>query len=442
MHTRSLLVVMAALLAIACDNGGSDDPLRPDAGPPEGIDSGTVVPPGVDAGDVPPPPPGGTTYYEHVRPILVENCVMCHTTGGIAPFSLESYDIVFEVGERMAEVTHDRIMPPFLADTSGECNEFNNDRTLSDGEIAVIQRWVDDGKLEGDPSTPMPEAAVLPSLPSVDLTLQMPSTYDIQTTLDDDYRCFVVETGTTTDQFVTGYEVHPGNPERVHHVIVYNPQDDGAASEARDLDAADGTVGDGYPCFGGPRVTAAPMVLWAPGAGATNFPRGTGVQLAAGRAQVVQVHYNNLVDEDAPEDDLTTVDLSLRSSANQAYIVPIAHGGIVLPPRMESVTQSTTQDLSVLPVNVRAWGAFPHMHTLGRQLRVERSGSADTCMIDIPRWDFNWQLAYWYEEPITIQPGDDMTITCTYNTMERDETVRWGDGTQDEMCLNFFYVTL
>ena len=41
-----------------------------------------------------------------------------------------------------------------------------------------------------------------------------------------------------------------------------------------------------------------------------------------------------------------------------------------------------------------------------------------------------------------MSPSDSATITCTYNTMERDETVNWGDGTQDEMCLNFVYVTL
>ena len=109
---------------------------------------------------------------------------------------------------------------------------------------------------------------------------------------------------------------------------------------------------------------------------------------------------------------------------------------------MESVSQSMTQDLSELPIPVRVHGMFPHMHTLGRQLRVDLSGSSDQCLIDIQRWDFNWQLAYWFTRPIRVMPGDAATITCTYNTMERDDTVRWGDGTQDEMCLNYFYVTL
>ena len=83
----------------------------------------------------------------------------------------------------------------------------------------------------------------------------------------------------------------------------------------------------------------------------------------------------------------------------------------------------------------RAW--------LGRELRVHISnGSEDQCLIDIPRWDFNWQLAYWFTEPIQLTPSHDATITCVYNTMSRDETVYWGDGTLDEMCLNFVFVTI
>ncbi|MBX3270725.1 MAG: hypothetical protein KF729_10710 [Sandaracinaceae bacterium] len=433
-HPRLLASILVLALA-GCD-GGMEDPLRPDSGVPPGTDGGGGG--GSDGGG---PPTGDTTYYGHVRPILVENCTMCHQPTGIAPFALQTYEEASEVGERMAEITAARIMPPFLADNSGECQTFSNHRGLTDAEIATIGRWVEQGMLEGDPSTPAPTPSELPSLGTADLTLEMPDTYAIMQGMDDDYRCFVIETGTTADTYVTGYEVHPGNTQRVHHVIVYNPTSDAAAREARNLDATEGAVGDGYQCFGGPRVDAAPMVLWAPGAGATLFPRGTGVQLAAGRAQVVQIHYNNLV-RGAPTDDRTRVDLRTASSASPAYIVPLAHTGIVLPPRMASVTQTTSQSLSVLPVPVRAHGMFPHMHTLGRQLRVERTGSSDECLIDVPRWDFNWQLAYWFTRPITIQPSDTVSITCTYNTMSRDDTVRWGDGTQDEMCLNFFYLTL
>lgn len=423
-------LALALVLALAGCDGSTDGPLRPDSGMMSLPDSG---------GDV-----SETTYHGDLRPILAANCMTCHEEGGVAPFALETYEQAVEVAERMEEVTRDRIMPPFLADNSGECNTWSNHRGLTDDEIAVFEQWVLDGKLEGDPTTPDPERAVLPELPSVDLTLEMP-TYAIDASEDDDYRCFVVETGLTEDQYVTGYDVHPGNVQRVHHVIVYNPTGADAMRAAEELDARDGVVGDGYPCFGGPRVEAPPMVLWAPGAGATAYPRGTGVLVEAGIKQIIQVHYNNLVEE-APTEDRTTIDLTLRASANRAYIAPLFDFDLNLPPRMEEVVESNTINFSSigLPVNVRVWGAFPHMHTLGRSLSVQihRGDGADQCLIEVPRWDFNWQLAYWLDEPIEVSPSDSATITCTYNTMERDEMVNWGDGTQDEMCLNFVYVTL
>lgn len=424
----SLVVGLASLLlASACEGDSSHEPFRPDGGR-----SGTG-----EAGIH-----GPVTYYENVRPILVENCTMCHQEGGIAPFGLETYTQVSEVGERMREVTADRIMPPFLANNSGDCNTWSNYRGLSDEEIATLGAWIDGGKLEGDPSTPAPAAPELPGLSAVDVTLEMPAAYDIDEASDDDYRCFVVESETTEDAYVTGYDVHPGNPQRVHHVIVYTPTSDAEAEAAIALDEADGTRGDGYVCFGGPRIDAPPMVLWAPGTGATHFPRGTGVALAAGRPVVIQVHYNNLGPE-SPNTDRTTIDLTTSPTANPAYLIPLFNHSLNLPPRMESVTQSRTQSLAELPVSVRVHGVFPHMHTLGRQLRVDIDrATGEQCLIDIPRWDFNWQLAYWLETPLRVSPSDFATITCTYNTMERDETVTWGDGTLDEMCLSYVYLTL
>ncbi|MGF1468656.1 MAG: hypothetical protein ACFCGT_21230 [Sandaracinaceae bacterium] len=388
-----------------------------------------------------------------MRPILVSSCTGCHAEGGIAPFALTTYDEVAEVADRVAAATRDRLMPPFFADNSGACNTWENYRGLTDLEIDVIQEWVDGGRPLGDPTTPAPEPPTLDRLQDPDLVLEMPDTYAIDGSVNDDYRCFVVETGLEEDMFATGYEVTPGNAQRVHHVIVYTPASDEAGDAARRLDATEGEVGDGYTCYGGPRVDAPPLVLWAPGAGATTFPEGTGVSVAAGRPQIIQIHYNNQV-EGSPDTDRTSVALTLSDSASQAYILPIANLDIELPPRMTSVTQTATLDVGAIvpiPIDLRIWGAFPHMHTLGRSMNVtihrapppgEDGDAVDDCLIDMPRWDFDWQLAYWLDDPMTFSTRDAVSITCSYNTISRDEVVTWGEGTLDEMCLNFVYVTI
>lgn len=381
----------------------------------------------------------GVTYYEDLRPVLAEHCESCHVEGGAAPFVLDTYESAVTYGSRLVDVTRDRIMPPYLVDNSGSCQSYRDARWLSDEEIQTFADWFDGGMLMGDPTTPDPVVAPLPTLTGSIQSLDIGVDYAPDTTRSDDYRCFVVDL--PEGGAVTGYDVHPGNTAIVHHVIVYEPTSDDEGAQARALDAAED--GPGYTCFGGATVNAFPVVLWAPGAGATRFPTSTGVTVEATRPVVVQIHYNTL---GGTGTDHTTVDLQMASSSVvPAYIVPIINDGFALPPRMASVSSTDSVSLTELGgISPRVYGAFPHMHTLGRQLEVTmtRDDGTEECVVSVPRWDFNWQLAYWYETPFRVTSTDQIAITCTWNTTDRDETVTWGEGTQDEMCLNFFYVSL
>jgi hypothetical protein len=385
------------------------------------------------------PPAGEVTYYEDIRPILAENCLRCHHAGGIAPFTLATYDDVVMVSERVRDATRDRIMPPYLVDASGDCQDFRDPARLTDEEIALIAAWHEQGNPMGDPSTPEPMVTPLPTLDGTVARIDLGAEYAPDTTVDDDYRCFVVDA--PRGGYVTGYEVHPDNAAMVHHVIVYAPQDAAQGMDAVAEDTAE--AGPGYTCFGGPGVNAYPVVLWAPGAGATNFPRGTGVEMDPAVPLVIQVHYNLLGGEGM---DRTSIDMEFADTASPAYIVPLADFRFAIPPRMQSVSSSYEYSLSAvgLPVAVRVHGTFPHMHTRGTSLRVDRilADGTEACMTNVPRWDFQWQLAYWYDAPIRVQPDEALRITCTWNTMNATDTITWGEGTQDEMCLNYFYVTL
>ena len=97
---------------------------------------------------------------------------------------------------------------------------------------------------------------------------------------------------------------------------------------------------------------------------------------------------------------------------------------------------------NILPT-YNVWGVFPHMHKLGTSLRAEFDHAGQPqCLTDVPRWDFNWQQGYFYEGgPKIVGGGDMLRISCTYNTMSMGEPVTWGEGTDDEMCLAFMYVS-
>ena len=414
-RTLVLTAALAALFSACADPASDPDPM--------------TLPPGDDA----------PTWYGDVAHVVYDECVSCHQPGGIAPFSLLDYETASAVGSLMAAATAARTMPPMPVSNAGDCNEFANARWLEEHEIALFAEWVAGGMLEGDPSEGPAVPADPPALGSVDAVLDMGEEYTPDPSYDDQLRCFVVDPGIAADVFMTGWNVLPGDPQVVHHLIVYAPKTDAAAAQAEELDAAQ--EGMGYDCFGGPGVPSDPLVLWAPGGGPTHLPGGTGLPVTAGRKLVMQLHYNLMA---GPRPDRTRVELELAEAVERpAFFSSVADHGLELPPR-ESYVESSNQ----VPVpggadtSVTVYGVLPHMHEMGRTLRVDLMDGADEqCMVNVDRWDFGWQNAWWYAEPIEVRGGDMLRITCGYDTLEQSDVTRWGEGTSDEMCLNYFYVT-
>ena len=376
-------------------------------------------------------------YYEDVAPLLNRNCVGCHREGGIAPFALTDYGAVRDHASQIVTDTAARIMPPMPVDNSGSCNTYANARWLSDDEIDLLGRWSKAGTPAGDPANAPAIPDALPSLTDPDAVLDTGVSYTPSSTDgNDDYRCFIVPSPVTELRYVTGYEVTPGQAREVHHLIVYQPNDGAAAKAAHDLD--DAAPGDGYRCFGGTGVDSSPVAMWAPGAGAIQLPEGTGVPLTAGRDLIVQIHYN-LGNGTLP--DRTRVALAFATKpVITAQYWPIVDTDLKLPPGKQLVESMATSTLD--PGQFTVYGAMPHMHTLGRTLQVNvEADGASTCLVNVDRWDFHWQNAWWYQEPLVIDKPSSASIRCGYDTRERTDTVTWGENTSDEMCISYLYVT-
>jgi len=327
-------------------------------------------------------------------------------------------------------------MPPMPVDGSGSCNTYSNARWLTEQEIALFRAWYEADTPEGDPSLAPPLPPAPPALDAPDLTLDPGEAYSPNAALTDDYRCFVIDPGLTEEQFIVAYEVLPGDARVVHHAIVYQPESDEDADAAEALDTAE--AGLGYTCFGGAGVTAEPRVLWAPGGGFVELPADTGVPLAAGRKLILQVHYN-LSNGTFP--DRTTVKLALSSDVQfPARYQAIGDLDMVLEPGLETATTEAT--FSAFGQSFVVHGVMPHMHTLGRELTVTGDADgAEHCLVDVDRWDFHSQNAWWYSDPLAFDSVDSVSISCSYDTTSRTEQVTWGESTQDEMCLTYLYVT-
>ncbi len=308
----------------------------------------------------------------------------------------------------------------------------------------------------------------------------------------DDYRCFLLDPKLTQDQFITGFNVLPGNPDVVHHVIMFRvPADVVPMAEQKD----DATPGEGWTCFGnaglGGRADLdnAPWIgAWAPGGKEQVYGNGFGERLDAGSRVVMQVHYNLLKGqapdrsgaelrlapvstkikaletrlipapvempcraghEDGPLCDRTAAlaDVKKRFGEGPGSIADLIH--YLCGPIKAGPVQSCTQTITA-PETIR--GVAGHMHLLGKSVKIEvnpGTASAQT-LLDIPVWDFDDQSSR-PVRAVRLKPQDTVRVTCRHTqalrdrlpsfTGQPDKYVLWGEGTTDEMCLGILLVT-
>ena len=349
-------------------------------------------------------------------------------------------------------------------------------------------------------SSAAPEAQTLDSEGIVSVGLVEPYTPSSESSATDDYRCFLLDMGVPEDRFITGVRFVPDNASVVHHAILYRVRSE-QITGAQQRDEQD--PGQGWSCFGGPdlpsvggdavrSLDSAPwLAAWAPGGREAMYPEGTGVFLEKGSSVILQVHYNLLAgigpdstsvklrtvpgdadlrpletllfpgpvelpclpDEDGPLCDREaavedTIERFGGESLRTIWGLQLICDGDLVDPK-SGATQSCTHRLRE-PVTVYA--SAGHMHLLGREIAlVANEGTPqEQVLLDIDNWDFDNQGSRPVGEPVDLDAGDTITVTCTHDAKLRrllpaladtePRYITWGEGTTDEMCLGILTV--
>jgi hypothetical protein len=248
----------------------------------------------------------------------------------------------------------------------------------------------------------------------------------------------IVDPQLASDRFITAISVLLDKTEVVHHIQLYAAETPNAraAIAARDtMDAA-----PGFSCGAEGVDNLRYVGVWAAGDLVRRWPDRTGVRVAAGAHLVVQFHYHNHGGN--PLADQSRVALELATTVESPATINSAHGyPLELPP---GEANAMVTKLVPLPITEESWARAVriHMHQLGTHARMELVRGAHTeCMLDIPRWDVGWQLFYTLDHPIALEPGDQIRISCGYDTTSRTTPVSWGLATEDEMCIGYTYFT-
>ncbi len=370
------------------------------------------------------------TYSRQISRILQQHCVSCHRPGEIGPFALTEYEEVAGWAEMIWEVVEQGRMPPWHA--SSEFGRFRNENRLSDEEKQLIRRWVEAGAPRGNPAE-LPDLIQwvagwqLPRQP--DLVIPITSQpFTVPATGEVRYQYFVVDPGFTEDKWIEAAELQPGNRAVVHHILVF--------ARRSPLDADEGGL-RGF------------LVGYVPGLRVEPLPPGMAKRIPAGSKLVFQVHYTPI---GTPQQDQSRLGLIFADPAKVTHEVittSAVQRQLHIPPNESNYRVEATR--APLPFDALLLALMPHMHLRGKSFRYEAifpDGSREV-LLDVPRYDFNWQTAYRLYEPKLLPAGTRMHCIAHYdnsaknlNNPDPNRWVTWGDQTWDEMMIGYFDIAL
>ena len=269
----------------------------------------------------------------------------------------------------------------------------------------------------------------------------MPQPFQIPAEGEDIYQCFVLPLNLPRGANVTAVEIHPGNRKVLHHTILYL-NSNGSARE-KDKETAE----PGYRCFGGPGVrSAGSLGGWVPGARPHVLPAGTAASVPPGADLIMQIHHHP---SGKPETDQSEVGIYFAKGPIEKTVfnLPMVHRGLMIPAGDPNYQVTST---FVTPIDIEVTAIAPHMHLLGRQMKVTATlpdGQVKP-LVWIKDWDSNWQGQYQFKSPMLLPKGTKIELTATYDNSSNNpknpnsppKAVHWGENTTDEMCFAFIQI--
>jgi hypothetical protein len=391
------------------------------------------------------------TFHKDVLPILQKRCQECHRQGEVAPMKFTSYKEARPWAKAIKEAVVTRRMPPWHADP--HYGKFANDRSLSQNEIDTLTAWADTGAKEGPlKDAPSPVSFVDGwTIGKPDVVIQMPIAYKVPATGTVEYTYFVVPSGFKEDRWIDKLEARAGSNVVVHHIVVYarapgrkflpdaKPGEPFVPKKSPTSDhPADTGTGELYGLGDGLEMVA----VYVPGGTAYQTRPGQARLIPAGADLIFQMHYTPNGKETLDQSRLGIV------FAKEPPKERVVNTFIMNPNmRIPAGESNAKVDARVtLKQDVVLQSFFPHMHVRGKAFEyraVYPSGESQVLM-RVPKYDFNWQMSYYLQEPLLLPKGTRIEASAWYDNSPNNpsnpnpkEDVYWGDQTWEEMLAGF-----
>jgi peroxiredoxin len=370
------------------------------------------------------------TYHARISRILDQHCLACHHEDGVAPFALETYQQVRSHAAMMRKQIERGAMPPWFAAPSLSSHSlWANDRTLPVNDKGDLLDWLSGNLAEGNPAdAPLPRK--FPGdweIGRPDAVVRIPEPIEVNATGKMPYQNVFVATQFGEDKWVSAIEVLPTARDVVHHALVYVvPADrvEKARQSRRD------TEGGNF------------FAAYVPGNNVLRFPEGFGKLIPAGASLHFQIHYTP---RGTATRDQTAVALRFSKTPpkHEVRVAAIA-AKLDIPPG-----EANYEAHGTVPVlfDAKIMSFMPHMHVRGKSYRYELKfpDGKTELLLDVPRYDFNWQLQYCLADFVNAPAGSTLFGTARYDNSTNNpanpdpaKRVRWGEQTDDEMMLGYF----
>jgi Flp pilus assembly protein TadD/mono/diheme cytochrome c family protein len=378
------------------------------------------------------------TFDRDIAPIVFHYCASCHRPGEAGPFPLLTYEDVRKHGRQIAAVTQTRFMPPWLPEP--QPLKFADERRLSGEQIALIQKWVEEGMPQG-------KLADLPSRPQFvagwqlgrpDLIVKAAQPFMLPATGIDTYWNFVLPIPVSETRWVKAVEIRPGDKRLVHHANVLVDR----LELSRKLEKEPGAG------FGGMEIRIeselfdpdSHFLFWKPGTVPYVEPDGMALRIDKGTDLVLNTHLQPSGKAEPIQPSIGIYFTDKPATEHPMLLQLECDNQLDIPPGNASFV---VKDDFTLPVDVDVLAIYPHAHYLGKDLEATATlpdGTKET-LIHIKHWDLNWQAVYRYENPVPLPKGTVISMRYVYdnssdntaNPNHPPKRVRAGNRSSDEM---------
>lgn len=359
------------------------------------------------------------TFSKDVAPIFYEKCTECHRPGEIAPMSLLTFEEARPWAKSIAKNVAAGEMPPWKINPN--YGTFSNDMSLTKDEIDTIVGWADAGAPRGKrsdmPKTPHYTDGWRNGEPDYIIELD---TIEVGADEPDFFPNIEIKMDLPEDKWIRAIEFRPGNRQVLHHVVTF---------------------------LGGGTTTATTLpdflAVWAPGTPPAVYPEGTGRKIGKNAKITMNMHYHSYGEAAT---DQTRVGLYFSDKEPEKAISGQFAGTVNFRiPANDNDYQVNAR--YVVDEDIKVISFFPHMHNRGKSMKYTATypDGQSEILLDVAKYDFNWQWYYYPEELVTLPEGTVLEIEAHYdnssenpNNPDPSMDVIFGEGTDSEMMFGVF----